>query len=76
MPTVEVNCTVSNCIFHEKGNLCGATEILVETNYHPKTDTEFSTDFDQRTNTEEASHSVDTCCKTFKPKFQSIKNIW
>ena len=77
MPNVEVNCTVSNCVFHEKSNICGAKEILVEMNYSPKKDTEeFASDFYLRPNTEQAAHSVDTCCKTFKPKFKSSKNPW
>lgn len=72
MPNVEVNCTVSNCIFHEKSNVCGAVAILVEMNGRPKGDTEFASDFDGWPNAEEAAHSVDTCCKTFKPKFLSF----
>lgn len=76
MPTVEVNCTVSNCVFHDKSNICGAAEILVEMNHHPKVNTEFASDFDVRTNMEQAGHSVDTCCKTFRPKFKSFKHPW
>ena len=76
MPNVEVKCTVSNCVFHEKSNICGAKEILVEMNHHPKKDSEFASDFDFRTNTEQPAHSGDTCCKTFKPKFKSSKNPW
>ena len=76
MPNVEVNCTVSNCVFHEKGDLCGAKEIIIDMNYHPKTDTEFASDFDYRTNTELPGNSEDTCCKTFKPKFKSSKIPW
>ena len=76
MPNVEVNCTVSNCVFHEKGNICGAKEILVDMNYHPKTDTEFASDFDYRTNSEQPASSDDTCCKTFKPKFKSSEKTW
>ncbi|WP_431026974.1 DUF1540 domain-containing protein [Lysinibacillus sp. LZ02] len=72
MPTVEVNCTVSNCVFHATGNICGAEKINVDMDHHPdyknKANTEFAADFDFRKITEEASHSSDTCCKTFKPK--------
>lgn len=69
MPTVEVNCSVSNCIFHKKGNICGADQIQVEMNYQPKTnDTEFASDFDLQINSKEANHSSDTCCKTFISK--------
>lgn len=68
MPNVEVLCTVSNCTFHAKGNICGAEKIAIDMDFQSKYDTEFSEEisFDQRT--EEASQSKDTCCKTFKPK--------
>lgn len=72
MPNVEVNCTVSNCVFHELGNVCGAAEILVEMNTRPKGDTEFASDFDEWHQFHEAAHSIDTCCHTFKPKFKSF----
>lgn len=69
MPNVEVNCTVSNCVFHAKGNVCGAEEILVDMDYHTKNKgTEFASDFDLGAAAEEASNSADTCCQTFKPK--------
>ena len=30
MPNVEVKCAVSNCIFHAKGNVCGAEKIEID----------------------------------------------
>jgi len=72
MPNVEVKCTVSNCVFHEKGNLCGAKEILVDMSNDSKKDTEFASDFDYGKNIKkQADHSVETYCKTFKAKFKS-----
>ncbi len=69
MPNVEVNCAVSNCIFHKKGNLCGAEKIQIDMDYHSKNkNTEFATDFDFKAISEEASDSTETCCKTFKSK--------
>jgi len=69
MPNVEVKCTVSNCIFHAKGNVCGAEKIEIDMDYHAKdNNTEFASEFDYRSISEEASQSADTCCKTFKPK--------
>lgn len=69
MPNVEVRCSVSNCFFHKKGNLCGAEKILIDTdssrNQNSK-DAEFASDFDL--SKEHATNSYETCCKTFKPK--------
>ncbi|MEK4231060.1 DUF1540 domain-containing protein [Solibacillus sp. FSL H8-0538] len=70
MPNVEVNCTVSNCVFHVEGNVCGAEKIEINMDYQSKNkkNTEFASDFDLRTMPEEASKSSDTCCKTFISK--------
>ena len=69
MPNVEVKCAVSNCIFHAKGNVCGAEKIEIDMDYHANHNiTEFASEFDYRSISEEASHSADTCCKTFKSK--------
>ena len=70
MPTVEVSCTVANCVFHAQGNICGANKIQVDMDYHANknSNTEFATEFDARQVKEEASRSSHTCCKTFKPK--------
>lgn len=68
MPNVEVNCAVSNCVFHKKGNLCGAEKIQVDMDYHSRNkNTEFASDFEFDMISEEANNSGDTCCKTFKP---------
>ena len=67
MPNVEVKCAVSNCIFHAKGNVCGAEKIEIDMDYHAN-NTEFASEFDYRSISEEASHSAGTCCKTFKSK--------
>ncbi|MFJ8262891.1 DUF1540 domain-containing protein [Rummeliibacillus sp. NPDC094406] len=69
MPNVKVNCTVSDCFFHKEDNICGAEKIEVEMDYSSKNmNTEFASDFDFHAISKEASHSADTCCKTFKPK--------
>lgn len=68
MPNVDVKCTVSNCTYHAKGNICGADKITVDMEGHSKYDTEFSDEFSIAGRTTEASHSGETCCKTFKPK--------
>lgn len=74
MPAVEVKCTVSNCVFHAKGNICGAEKIEIDMDYHAdKKNTEFASDFDIYTISEEASHSAKTCCKTFKPENGQLK---
>ncbi|MEC1178059.1 DUF1540 domain-containing protein [Metasolibacillus meyeri] len=67
MPQVEVNCTVSNCFFHAEGDLCSAERIQVDMN-HRENQTEFAGDFDFQNAREQARHSFETCCKTFKPK--------
>ena len=56
MPTVEVNCTVANCVFHVQGNICGADKIQVDMDYHANknSNTEFATEFDARKVKEEA----------------------
>ena len=69
MPNVEVQCAVSNCVFHAKGNVCGAEKIEIDMDYHASLhNTEFASEFDYNSISEEASQSADTCCKTFKPK--------
>ncbi|MCM3316615.1 DUF1540 domain-containing protein [Rummeliibacillus sp. G93] len=69
MPNVQVNCSVSDCFFHKVGNVCGASAINVDMDYHSRDkDTEFATEFDFDKISEKANTSKDTCCKTFKPK--------
>lgn len=69
MPNIEVNCSISNCAFHAKGNICGAKKITIDMGNESKYDTEFGQEFDFKHRKEEANQSADTCCKTFKPKF-------
>ncbi|HWL24522.1 MAG TPA: DUF1540 domain-containing protein [Ureibacillus sp.] len=69
MPNVEVRCSVSNCVFHKEGNLCGAEKIEVDMDYHSNNrQTEFASDLDFDQIKEEANSSRDTCCKTFEAK--------
>lgn len=70
MPNVEVKCTVSNCVFHAKENICGAEKIEIDMDFRAthKSTTEFASDFDFHSMSEEASRSSDTCCKTFITK--------
>lgn len=72
MPNVEVKCAVSNCTFHAKGDFCGAEKIEIDMDYHKNNhNTEFASEFDYQSISEEASHSTNTCCKTFKSKGES-----
>lgn len=68
MPNVEVNCSVTNCAYHAKGNVCGADKITIDMDYQSKYDSEFAQEFGFENHSEEASHSAETCCKTFKTK--------
>ena len=73
MPNVEVKCAVSNCIFHAKGNVCGAEEIEIDMDHANHNGTSNSQNVDYQSISEEASHSADTCCKTFKSKDENCK---
>ena len=68
MPNLEIKCTVSDCFFHAKGNLCGAEkiEINMNTQSHKKGETEFGSEF--LYSPKKATDSTDTCCKTFRQK--------
>ncbi len=68
MPNVEVGCSVVNCVFHAKGNICGADKIKIDMDFNSNYDAEFSNELGFADVKEEANHSADTCCKTFKPK--------
>ncbi|WP_042478526.1 DUF1540 domain-containing protein [Bacillus ndiopicus] len=70
MPQVEVNCTVVNCIFHAKGDLCGAERIQVDMDDRRSrgSNAEFAGDFDLRNSQDQARYSFETCCNTFRPK--------
>lgn len=71
MPNIEVNCTVSNCIFHKKENVCGAERILIDKEYNSKNAREeFASEHNFREIKKEAKKSEETCCKTFKPKHE------
>lgn len=69
MANVVVNCTVSNCYFHQKGNVCGAEKILIDTEKDQSS--EFGSEIDFREAQERAKSSEETCCKTFRPKNKS-----
>ncbi|OLO28182.1 hypothetical protein BTR23_18045 [Alkalihalophilus pseudofirmus] len=68
MPKVEVSCAISNCTFYEEGNICTAEKIMVELDNHSRYDTEMSSELNEKNHIDEADHSAETCCKTFKPK--------
>lgn len=68
MPNVQVNCSVSNCAYHLKGNLCGADKITIDMDYHANYNSEFAQEFGFEQLSEEARDSAETCCKTFKAK--------
>ncbi len=74
MPAVEVKCTVSNCFFHAKGNICGAEKIEVNMDGQAskKDNAEFASDFDLQSSPRKATHSTDTCCNTFIPKKDAV----
>lgn len=67
MSTLKVACTVSNCVFHDARNICGAEKIEINMNAQTLSDNsaEFSSDFDVMT---AAANSTQTCCNTFKAK--------
>ena len=68
MPTLEVKCTVSDCFFHAKGNVCGAEKIEINMDTDKKNGTEFASEFDFQAEPVKAEQSTDTCCKTFISK--------
>jgi hypothetical protein len=68
MPNVDVKCTVANCVYHAKGNVCGADQITIDMDRVATIDTEFSEEFAIQGRKEDANQSADTCCKTFKQK--------
>ena len=68
MPNVDVKCTVANCVYHAKGNVCGADQITIDMDRMATIDTEFSGEFAIQGRKEDANQSADTCCKTFKQK--------
>lgn len=74
MPNVEVSCTIVNCEFHAKGNICGADKIQIDMDFHSKNQhAEFASEFDARMHFDEAKHSANTCCQTFQRKKDKSK---
>lgn len=73
MPNVEVKCTVSNCVFHAKGNICGAEkiEINMDEYFKSKENTEFASEFGFGATSEKAQQPSETCCNTFQSKESS-----
>jgi Domain of Unknown Function (DUF1540) len=68
----EIRCSVANCNYWGQGNFCQASSIIVQTEAY-----EYSNDYDQKIEnavlegelTSSASHSGETCCHTFFPKY-------
>ncbi|SIT13936.1 DUF1540 domain-containing protein [Alicyclobacillus vulcanalis] len=67
---VDVNCTVSNCLFWHEGNECAAPSIMVSAGRRGTHSfrEEFGRDFAVEDRVEQARSSAETCCETFKPK--------
>lgn len=64
-----VRCTVADCTYWDKGNICGAEMIWVTNDgLAGPHDMEVSQLESVQT---EAKRSADTCCKTFKPRTES-----
>lgn len=61
-----VRCTVSNCVFWDQGNRCGADEILVVNTRSLKQDDDSMEIADMGYTP--AAVSVQTACKTFRPR--------
>ncbi|MFV8830251.1 DUF1540 domain-containing protein [Alkalihalobacterium sp. APHAB7] len=68
MPKVEVSCAISNCTYYGEGNICTAEKIMVELDNHANYNTEMAEDLTEKNHKDQASHSAETCCKTFKSK--------
>lgn len=66
----DVKCSVSNCVYWGQGNECKAPAIMVEVDDH--SDADFDTEVGdigiEESHTDQAVHSSETCCHTFKPK--------
>jgi len=67
-----VACSVSNCLFWDEGNRCGAKEITIEIDRHAdaKIGEEFA-DEALGSHKDAALNSSATCCFTFQPKGRS-----
>ncbi len=66
----KVSCNVANCTYWDKGNVCGADEIIVEIDRHAKSgfNEEFGLEPGEPDHKDYAKTSSGTCCYTFKPK--------
>ncbi len=66
----KVNCSVSNCHYWEKNNLCGAEAIMIDIDEHAqmKFDTEFADEDAYREHHDDAMRAASTCCHTFRLK--------
>lgn len=58
----KIKCSVNNCFYWDKGNICGADAIEVAKNFAG------SFDIEAGTIGEETGNSNETKCVTFKPK--------
>lgn len=66
MPMPQVRCTVSNCLFWDEGNRCGADEILIVSDRITQLDDDTMEIGD--IGYTPVSVSSETCCKTFRPR--------
>ncbi|WP_128896034.1 DUF1540 domain-containing protein [Longirhabdus pacifica] len=68
MPSVK--CAVSNCVYHQVGNLCGADTIMIDIDEHANAsyDQEFAGENFSDNHKDTAKNESNTCCHTFKPK--------
>lgn len=61
----QVYCTVNTCKFHQKGNLCSASEIVVQSDSEGQYSSTNQADSLQAT---PCSSIDETCCQTFNNK--------
>lgn len=66
----DVKCSVSNCSYWGKGNLCQADAIMIEIDKHSEANfyAEFAGESFDTEHQDQASSSRNTCCHTFKPR--------
>jgi hypothetical protein len=70
---VTVRCTVDNCHYWGRGNVCDAREILVTSEqvarkYPANVDTQQLSAILEEVGETPTGSSEETCCKTFRPK--------
>ena len=70
MDLPKVKCSVSNCVYYEEGNNCGADLIMVEVDKHAGKlfREEFAGETFDTGHKDEAMTSSATCCHTFRRK--------